>query len=103
MRGPPREWRLPRRLGGIGANAGCRLVGACWRDIMTTRDRSSTPRPRGFLALARRLALILPAGLALASCGGGAYVSVGDEGSGLSCSVGDQQTFLAEYFASDYL
>jgi carboxyl-terminal processing protease len=70
---------------------------------MTTRDRSSSARPRGFLALARRLALILPAGLALASCGGGAYVGVGDEGSGLSCSVADQQTFLAEYFAADYL
>ena len=103
MRGPPREWRLPRRLGGIGANAGCRLGGACWRDIMTTRDRPSTPRPRGFLALARRLALILPAGLALASCGGGAYVSVGDKNNNHNNNKDNQQTFLAEYFASDYL
>ncbi len=70
---------------------------------MTMRDRSSSPRMRGFLALARRLALALPVGLALSSCGGGAYVSVGDSGGGLSCSAADQQTFLAEYFASDYL
>jgi C-terminal processing protease CtpA/Prc len=72
------------------------------RDTME-RDPSSSPRPRGFLALARRLALAAPLGLALASCGGGVDVAVGDGGSGLSCSATDQQTFLAEYFASDYL
>lgn len=67
---------------------------------MTIRDASSSPRPRGFLALARRLALAVPAGLALASCGGD--YGVGDSGFGLTCSVADQQTWLADYFAADY-
>jgi hypothetical protein len=47
----------------------------------------------------RRLALALPLALGLASCGGG-YSS---SGTGLSCSVPDQETWLAEYFSSDYL
>jgi len=66
---------------------------------MSMRDPFSSPRPRGFLRIARRLLLAVPVALSLASCGGDDTSDV----TGLSCSVSDQQTYLAEYFASDYL
>lgn len=60
--------------------------------------RSARPGRRPASALAR-LALAVPLALGLASCGGGYDNSV----SGLSCSVPDQETWLADYFANDYL
>ena len=68
---------------------------------MTMQDRFPLPRQRGFLARARRFALLVPIGLALTACGGD--YSVDDSGSSLTCSAADQQTWLADYFASDYL
>ena len=70
---------------------------------MTKQDRSSPARLRGFLALVRRCALIVPFGLALSSCGGGVDVGIDTGGESLTCSATDQQTWLADYFASDYL
>ena len=60
-----------------------------------------TASPRSDPRLSHRLsrwALALPGVLALAACGGG-YTS----GGGLSCSTADQETWLAGYFANDYL
>ncbi len=78
---------------------------------MTQQDVSSYPgaacrRRRGsaLMAAAKRLVLIGPLGLLLASCGGGVDVGYGGGGGPpLTCSVGDQETWLAEYFSSDYL
>jgi hypothetical protein len=57
--------------------------------------RPARPRPASAL---RKLALTLPLGLALASCG---YNS--SSYSGLTCSVPDQETWLAGLFANNYL
>jgi carboxyl-terminal processing protease len=67
---------------------------------MTQRDASALPRPPGRLARgAGQLALAASMALGLAACNDG----YGSSDGSLSCSTPDQETWLAGFFADNYL